>query len=66
MSSPIGITPVKPIPIINATAVIPIAIEMPILSAPRFFGADELEPPCEPESLGLSNPFGKAPSAIVT
>jgi hypothetical protein len=65
MSSPIGITPVKPIPIAKATAVIPMAIPIPILSAPLLFGAAD-----EPESLGElgldpSHPFGIAPPSVI-
>jgi hypothetical protein len=63
ISSPIGIIPVKPIPIINATAVIPIAIPIPILSGPPFFVWEVV---CGLDASGLSNPFGKAPVAIVT
>jgi hypothetical protein len=58
----IGIIPEKPIPRIKATAVIPIAIEMPNLSTPRFFVWEVV---CGLDALGLSNPFGKAPLAIV-
>ena len=66
MSSPIGITPVKPIPIAKATAVIPMAMLTPILLFPDF-GADE---PAEPESLGelgldSFHPFGIAPPSII-
>ena len=68
VSSPIGIIPVKPIPIAKATAVIPIAIPMPILSAPLLFGA--ADEPDEPESLGElgldpSHPFGIAPPSVI-
>ena len=66
VSSPIGIIPVKPIPIAKATAVIPMAMLIPILLFPDF-GADES---AEPESLGELgldpfHPFGIAPPSVI-